>query len=297
MLHAPLLPSCYAVRPDPPIHDVHNRRGKVGRHLVVCVGSVPRTTALYVHIAGSSDTLSGTVAYLTRYQCYTVSDVSLFVSPFGGGAQPQDHCIPETPEALPRSTERPRPGGPAWPPDGLPHPWVARSCWSDNAPSRVPASATRTIRRHPLLEISAREPAVSIHDAMAAFQLAAPTRGMSWTRRAPSRSSNSTCVTRACLKSRPHVSRRPSSRSQRRREHRRVVCKLMSNRASDKRKIPPPGGNVSLRSQYRSRRVRPGVPRILSRASSERAEQASSGPCHARASRASEGNRYLCGSR
>jgi hypothetical protein len=190
---------------------------------------------LYVHIAGSSDTLSGTVAHLTRYQCYTVSDVSLFVSPFWRGAQPKDHCSPET-QALPRSTRETPARRPRLAAGRTTASLGDRSCWSDSAPSRAPASATRTIRRHPLLQISARasrpSPSTTRGGRASPQRRQEVRRRPGWRRAAPATQP----VTRACLNL-GHVSRRPRSRPQRRREHRRDVGQLATSRASDERAI------------------------------------------------------------
>ena len=199
-MHGPLLPSCYVVRPGPPIHDVHNRRGKVGRHLDVCVWSLPQPTMLYVHIAGSSDTVwdcstPHQVLVLHSVRCLTLRQ------PLWRGAQPKDHCSPET-QALPRSTRETPARRPRLAAGRTTASLGDRSCWSDNAPSRAPASATRTIRRRPLLQISARasrpSPSTTRGGRSSQQRLREVRRGPGGHRVAPATQP----VTRVCLKSR-----------------------------------------------------------------------------------------------
>ena len=140
----------------------------------------------------------------------------------------------------PRDTLHPEPTkGPGRPPQRAAAATASlgdRSCWSDNAPSRAPASATRTIRRHPLLQISARasrpSPSTTRGGRASRQRPREVRRRPGWRRAAPATQR----VTRACLNL-GHVSRRPRSRPQRRREHRRDVGQLATSRASDERAI------------------------------------------------------------
>ena len=69
---------------------------------------------------------------------HTVSDVSLFVSPFWRGAQPKDHCSPET-QALPRSTRETPARRPRLAAGRTTASLGDRSCWGGERP---PAECT-----------------------------------------------------------------------------------------------------------------------------------------------------------